>query len=69
MICTKSSFHALPCLSCSYVPEEVRATLMNFFRIPLNIIVVVVLYQVRTNVLYIIFTLWYCERSVEREMR
>lgn len=39
-----------PCLgtmrSC-YVPEEVRATLMNFFRIPLNIIVVVVLYQDR----------------------
>lgn len=39
-----------PCLgtmrSC-YVPEEVRATLMNFFRIPLNIIVVVVLYQER----------------------
>merc|ERR1711933_574333 len=30
-----------------YIPEEVRATIMNFFRIPLNIIVVVVLLRVK----------------------
>jgi len=30
-----------------YIPEEVRATIMNFFRIPLNIIVVVVLLKVK----------------------
>lgn len=31
---------------CRYVPEEVRATVMNFFRVPLNMIVVVVLANV-----------------------
>jgi len=30
-----------------YIPENVRATIMNFFRIPLNIIVVVVLLKVK----------------------
>jgi len=30
-----------------YIPEEVRATIMNFFRIPLNIIVVLVLLKVK----------------------
>uniref|UniRef100_A0A6A7FX43 Molybdate-anion transporter n=1 Tax=Hirondellea gigas TaxID=1518452 RepID=A0A6A7FX43_9CRUS len=40
----------------SYVPEEVRATLMNFFRIPLNIIVVFVLYQKRAEQ----ETFWIC---------
>ncbi len=30
----------------SYVPEEVRATTMNFFRVPLNLIVVGVLANV-----------------------
>jgi hypothetical protein len=29
-----------------YVPEEVRATVMNFFRVPLNLIVCLVLYNV-----------------------
>jgi MFS family permease len=29
-----------------YVPEEVRSTTMNFFRIPLNCIVVIVLYNI-----------------------
>jgi len=30
-----------------YIPEEVRATIMNFFRIPINIIVVVVLLRIK----------------------
>jgi len=30
-----------------HIPEEVRATIMNFFRIPLNIIVVVVLLRIK----------------------
>ena len=29
-----------------YIPEEVRATVMNIFRLPLNLIVVVVLIQI-----------------------
>jgi MFS transporter, MFS domain-containing protein family, molybdate-anion transporter len=32
-----------------YIPEEARSTIMNFFRIPLNLFVCVVLYNVRTN--------------------
>ena len=30
-----------------HVPEEMRATIINFFRIPLNMFVCVVLYNVR----------------------
>ena len=29
-----------------YVPEEMRATIINFFRIPLNLFVCIVLYNV-----------------------
>lgn len=29
-----------------YIPEEARSTIMNFFRIPLNIFVCIVLYNV-----------------------
>lgn len=32
-----------------YIPEEARSTIMNFFRIPLNIFVCVVLYNVSTK--------------------
>ena len=31
----------------AHVPEEMRATIINFFRIPLNLFVCVVLYNVR----------------------
>jgi hypothetical protein len=31
----------------AYVPEEMRSTIINFFRIPLNLFVCVVLYNVR----------------------
>ncbi|ONL92909.1 Major facilitator superfamily protein [Zea mays] len=32
-----------------YIPEEARSTIMNFFRIPLNLFVCVVLYNVRSH--------------------
>ncbi len=32
-----------------YIPEESRSTIMNFFRIPLNIFVCIVLYNVSEN--------------------
>lgn len=38
-----------------YIPEEARSTIMNFFRIPLNIFVCIVLYNVST-----ILTMFYC---------
>jgi hypothetical protein len=38
-----------------YIPEESRSTIMNFFRIPLNIFVCVVLYNVRPQDLLISF--------------
>lgn len=34
-------------LRAHYVPEELRATIINIFRIPLNLFVCVVLYKVR----------------------
>lgn len=34
-----------------YIPEEARSTIMNFFRIPLNIFVCIVLYNVRCRLL------------------
>jgi hypothetical protein len=34
-----------------YIPEEARSTIMNFFRIPLNLFVCVVLYNVRSHFL------------------
>merc|ERR1719383_1564098 len=37
-----------------YIPEEVRATIMNFFRIPLNIIVVVVLLKVKSLPVHVV---------------
>jgi hypothetical protein len=39
-----------------YIPEEARSTIMNFFRIPLNIFVCIVLYNVSdTIILFISF--------------
>ena len=38
-------------LRSAYVPEDVRATILNLFRIPLNLFVCVVLYNVRTLLL------------------
>ena len=33
----------------AYVPEEIRSTIINFFRIPLNLFVCAVLYNVRVE--------------------
>ncbi|KAK1565375.1 hypothetical protein Q3G72_025109 [Acer saccharum] len=38
-----------------YIPEEARSTIMNFFRIPLNIFVCVVLYNVKAFPIAIMF--------------
>lgn len=46
-VCVGMFWPSLGTMRSCYVPEEVRATLMNFFRIPLNIIVVLVLYKDR----------------------
>jgi len=42
-VCVGLFWPSMGFLRSRYVPEEVRATVMNLFRIPLNIIVVVVL--------------------------
>jgi hypothetical protein len=36
-----------------YVPEEMRATIINFFRIPLNLFVCIILYNVRLGIVSI----------------
>jgi hypothetical protein len=38
---------AMATMRSKYVPEEARATIMNYFRIPLNLIVVVILLKVK----------------------
>ena len=40
-----------------YVPEEVRSTIINFFRIPLNLFVCVVLYNVSSLPLWAMFVM------------
>jgi len=44
-----------------YIPEEARSTIMNFFRIPLNLFVCVVLYNVRSH--FLIQLLWSLQLS------
>ena len=41
-----------------YIPEEARSTIMNFFRIPLNVFVCIVLYNVSASVSYIYMHGW-----------
>jgi hypothetical protein len=40
-----------------YVPEDVRSTIMNMFRIPLNLFVCVILYNVSLFPLWFMFTM------------
>jgi MFS family permease len=44
-ICVGIFWPAMGYLRGKYIPEETRSTTMNFFRIPLNIIVIAILYQ------------------------
>ena len=44
--CTSRRVSAMMKMRSQYVPEEVRSTVMNFFRIPLNLFVCVILYNV-----------------------
>ena len=46
-----------------YIPEEARSTIMNFFRIPLNIFVCIVLYNVSIDLSAIRFLLITKEHS------
>jgi len=39
-----------------YIPEEARSTIMNFFRIPLNIFVCIVLYNVCMKINFLVFS-------------
>lgn len=43
--CVGIFWPAMGYLRGKYVPEETRSTTMNFFRVPLNIIVIAILYQ------------------------
>jgi len=45
-VCVGLFWPSLGFLRSKYVPEDCRATTMNFFRIPLNMIVVLVLYNI-----------------------
>jgi len=47
-ICVGLFWPSMGFLRGRYVPEDVRSTVMNFFRIPLNLIVVVVLWNIGT---------------------
>ncbi|KJH52244.1 hypothetical protein DICVIV_01572 [Dictyocaulus viviparus] len=44
-ICVGIFWPAMGCLRGSYVPEETRSTTINLFRIPLNLIVIFILWQ------------------------
>uniref|UniRef100_A0AC34GRT2 Molybdate-anion transporter n=1 Tax=Panagrolaimus sp. ES5 TaxID=591445 RepID=A0AC34GRT2_9BILA len=44
-ICVGIFWPAMGYLRGKYIPEETRSTTMNFFRVPLNIIVIAILYQ------------------------
>ena len=48
-ICVGIFWPALGTLRGKYVPEEIRATVMNCFRVPLNLIVVLILSQVSSS--------------------
>ncbi|GMT26124.1 hypothetical protein PFISCL1PPCAC_17421 [Pristionchus fissidentatus] len=44
-MCVGIFWPSMACLRGAYVPEETRSTTINIFRIPLNLIVIVILYQ------------------------
>jgi hypothetical protein len=45
---------ALGTMRSKYIPEQTRATIMNFFRVPLNAIVVIILCNVITPFLFVL---------------
>jgi len=47
-VCVGMFWPTLGVLRTRYVPEEVRATVINIFRVPLNAIVIVILYNIGT---------------------
>ncbi|CAK8985431.1 Molybdate-anion transporter (Major facilitator superfamily domain-containing protein 5) (Molybdate transporter 2 homolog) (hsMOT2) [Durusdinium trenchii] len=46
MVCVGVYFPAIGFLRAKFIPEEVRATVVNFFRIPLNALVVMILLNI-----------------------
>jgi MFS family permease len=56
-VCVGLFWPSLGFLRSKYVPEDCRATTMNFFRIPLNMIVVLVLYNIGSLSTFQVFIL------------
>jgi len=56
-VCVGMFWPSLGFLRSRYVPEDCRATTMNFFRIPLNLIVVLVLYNIGSLSTFQVFLL------------
>lgn len=54
-ICVGCFYPLIMRLRATYVPENLRSTIMNFFRIPLNIFVCILLYNV---LLWIWLNMW-----------
>eukprot|EP00217_Crustomastix_stigmatica_P016284 CAMPEP_0183799658 /NCGR_PEP_ID=MMETSP0803_2-20130417/22369_1 /TAXON_ID=195967 /ORGANISM="Crustomastix stigmata, Strain CCMP3273" /LENGTH=450 /DNA_ID=CAMNT_0026044363 /DNA_START=30 /DNA_END=1379 /DNA_ORIENTATION=- len=54
-VCVGIFWPSIMKMRASYVPEEVRSTIMNFFRIPLNLFVCVVLYNVSSFSIDVMF--------------
>ncbi|VDM64269.1 unnamed protein product [Angiostrongylus costaricensis] len=50
-VCVGIFWPAMGCLRGAYLPEETRSTVINLFRIPLNLIVIFILWQVSIPVL------------------
>ena len=49
--------NTLELLRAQYVPEELRSTVMNMFRIPLNLFVCVILFNVQLFPIWLMFSL------------
>lgn len=56
-LCCGLYFPTIGMIRSRYVPESIRSTVMNIFRVPLNVIVVIVLLKVEHLPKFIVFTL------------
>mmetsp|Transcript_6405 Transcript_6405/g.19426 ORF Transcript_6405/g.19426 Transcript_6405/m.19426 type:complete len:461 (+) Transcript_6405:23-1405(+) len=60
-MCVGMYFPSIGTLRSEYIPEAHRSTIMNFFRVPLNFLVVIVLLKVKhmeNDVVFAIITVW-----------
>lgn len=78
-VCVGIFWPSMSTMRGKYVPEEIRATVMNFFRIPLNLIVVLILLQnLQMSVIFqscVVFLMiatlcqhWLCQLSRTRKV-